>query len=390
MSCTNPMIGVPYGNKVGMLLMSPLDFIKRYCSKFYLEKYYDAESESERFEFYTSHLTSHLYEHKFDYMDKLSGRTYKLSPMYIPCGKCLGCRLDYSREWANRNQMESLTHDKESNFFVTLTYDDYHLVPGSSFQRFDDQDGETVYNPHYVETENFTLVPEHCQKFMKSLREAGERLKGWKDIRMFYCGEYGSQYGRPHYHFLLYNLPLDDLKIHKKTMRNDVLYNSPFLDFLWKKGFVVIAELNWQTCAYVSRYVMKKQTGGKMHKGYYNDIGLYQEFVRSSNRPGIGFDYYMQHMEQILEEDKIILPPINGEKHVVTPGRYFTKCVENSGRYDWMCKLSDNKLKRAQKADDMLQERHFVLGDDDALYFDDMAKFADKVHKHLELYRNNA
>ena len=27
-----------------------------------------------------------------------------------PCGKCIGCRLEYSRQWANRCVLESLMH----------------------------------------------------------------------------------------------------------------------------------------------------------------------------------------------------------------------------------------------------------------------------------------
>ena len=27
--------------------------------------------------------------------------------LLLPCGKCVGCRLEYSRQWANRLQLES-------------------------------------------------------------------------------------------------------------------------------------------------------------------------------------------------------------------------------------------------------------------------------------------
>lgn len=43
----------------------------------------------------------------------------------IPCGKCVGCRMEYSRQWANRCMLELEYHD--SAYFVTLTYDDYHV-----------------------------------------------------------------------------------------------------------------------------------------------------------------------------------------------------------------------------------------------------------------------
>lgn len=48
-----------------------------------------------------------------------------LRPIKLPCGQCLGCRLDYSREWAVRCTHEALLH--QENSFITLTYDDEHL-----------------------------------------------------------------------------------------------------------------------------------------------------------------------------------------------------------------------------------------------------------------------
>ena len=43
----------------------------------------------------------------------------------IPCGRCIGCRLERSRQWANRCMLELQYH--ESSYFVTLTYDDEHV-----------------------------------------------------------------------------------------------------------------------------------------------------------------------------------------------------------------------------------------------------------------------
>ena len=40
----------------------------------------------------------------------------------LPCGQCVGCRLERSRQWAVRCVHESQMHDFSS--FVTLTYND--------------------------------------------------------------------------------------------------------------------------------------------------------------------------------------------------------------------------------------------------------------------------
>ena len=60
----------------------------------------------------------------------------------VPCGQCYGCRLQYSREWANRCMLEASEYS--SNFFLTLTYDDEHL-PWSSY--FDKDTGELLSIP---------------------------------------------------------------------------------------------------------------------------------------------------------------------------------------------------------------------------------------------------
>lgn len=62
----------------------------------------------------------------------------------LPCGRCIGCRLEQSRQWATRIMHEAQLH--EHNSFVTLSYDDAHLPDGAS------------------------LVLEHQQKFLKRLR----------------------------------------------------------------------------------------------------------------------------------------------------------------------------------------------------------------------------
>lgn len=53
-----------------------------------------------------------------------------LSPIEVPCGKCIGCRLEYARQWSVR-----LIHEKQfyaESCFVTLTYDDEHVPKDGS------------------------------------------------------------------------------------------------------------------------------------------------------------------------------------------------------------------------------------------------------------------
>lgn len=68
---------------------------------------------------------------------------YKDKPLQVPCGRCIGCRLEKARQWAVRCMHEASLYDK--NCFVTLTYDE-------------------DYCPE-------SLIPEHFVLFMKRLRK---------------------------------------------------------------------------------------------------------------------------------------------------------------------------------------------------------------------------
>ena len=81
----------------------------------------------------------------------------------IPCGRCMECRLEYSRQWANRQMLEAATSD--NNWFLTLTYDDEHLPKNSQGYP--------------------TLVKNDVKKFMKDLREYYSYHYGISGIRFF-------------------------------------------------------------------------------------------------------------------------------------------------------------------------------------------------------------
>lgn len=48
----------------------------------------------------------------------------------VPCGCCVGCRLERSRQWAMRCMDEASLYD--SNSFITLTFNDEHLPSNRS------------------------------------------------------------------------------------------------------------------------------------------------------------------------------------------------------------------------------------------------------------------
>lgn len=225
----------------------------------------------------------------------------------IPCGQCIGCRLEYSRQWANRCMLEKEYHD--SAYFVTLTYDDLH-IPRSVYS--DPETGEAF--------ESLTLRKRDFQLFMKRLR------KRFSDdnIRFFACGEYGSETFRPHYHAIIYGLHIQDLKVYKRSFDGHTYYNSDSLSSCWNLGFAVVADVSWETCAYTARYVMKKAKG--QSKTFYDEHGLEPEFTLMSRKPGIGRQWYDDHPD-CYEYDKINISTLSGGRSFKPP-RYFDKLYD--------------------------------------------------------------
>ena len=58
---------------------------------------------------------------------------YTDMPVLVPCGQCIGCRLEKSRQWAIRCVHEATLHQK--NCFVTLTYNPQNLPSNGSLDK---------------------------------------------------------------------------------------------------------------------------------------------------------------------------------------------------------------------------------------------------------------
>lgn len=205
---------------------------------------------------------------------------YSDRPVSVPCGRCLGCRLERAREWAVRCMHEASLH--EANCFVTLTYDDAHVPKDGS------------------------LRPEDFVKFMKRLRH---RAPG---VRFVQCGEYGEKVGRPHHHALLFGADFRDRVFYRE--RNGVrLDTSQELGELWPFGFSTVGEVTFDSAGYVARYTLKKIGQESRVKE-----GRKEEYFTMSRRPGIGRGWIDRFMGDVYPSDELV---ING--HVTKPPRYY-------------------------------------------------------------------
>jgi len=195
--------------------------------------------------------------------------------MILPCGRCIGCRLERSRQQALRCWHEAQMNAENS--FLTLTY----------------RTDELLYLEDSVRP---SLYPRHLTLFWKRLRKEVPNAS----IRYFACGEYGGQSNRPHYHACLFGLDFKDKKFH--TIKNgNRLYRSDMLDHIWGHGNCLIGAVTFESAAYVARYICDKKLGED--STYYDEQGIEPEFVRMSRRPGIGAKWLDKYYPEVFPGD---------------------------------------------------------------------------------------
>lgn len=240
----------------------------------------------------------------------------------VPCGQCIGCRLDYSRQWATRCVLESIFH--EFNYFVTLTYADEHISHCYCLPSVDLATGEAFPSSRP------SLVYRDIVLFNKRLRAFFDRELNVQGIRFYGAGEYGPLNMRPHFHVIYFNFPLPDLYPWSKNFNGDILYRSDILESLWPFGFVTVGLVNWNTCAYVARYMTKKHKG--LDSDYYVEAGVHPEKSVMSRMPGIGYEYFSKNKEIFYKFDEIVLP--GDTVRTVRPPKYFDRLydIENHER----------------------------------------------------------
>jgi len=211
-------------------------------------------------------------------------------PLKLPCGKCVGCHLETGRQMAVRCVHEAQMHD--CNSFITLTYADDKLPSDGSIHR------------------------KHIVNFVKRLR-----FKFGNGIKVLYCGEYGGQTGRPHYHACLFGLDFPDRIAYGRDKEGTTLYTSPVLEQIWGFGNVTVGDVTFQSASYICRYVLKKAYSYDAFDKYVNkETGVYMtpEFIGHSRRPGLGYSWFMKYWRDIYPHDCVVF---NGRK-MRPPGYY--------------------------------------------------------------------
>lgn len=229
-------------------------------------------------------------------------------PVLVPCGKCIGCLRARAFNWSVRCTCESY-YFKEK-FFFTFTYDKEHLPSDRN------------------------LCRAHMQNFFKLLRYYFPDSK----IRYFYCGEYGEKRHRPHYHAIIYGLPIysSGLKYFATdtSKRGNINYCCPRISKIWEKGRVTFCDFTPATAAYVAQYTYGK-TSSKLSS--YVSTRVVKPFIGSSQRPSIGYLFFNEFHTKIYERG--YFKPFSDKEIIIRPIPYFNKLLEKEHKLEWFCKV---------------------------------------------------
>lgn len=194
--------------------------------------------------------------------------------IYHNCGRCPACCQNIRNDWVQRMKHEALTSD--GCLFLTLTFDDEHLGQNS-------------------------VEKEEVQKFMKRFRYYAKNK-----IRYFAVSEYGKQFGRKHYHIILYNTDLTDNPFYA------VSYDAKKGGFwcfcrAWQDlkqspiGHCFVKIPTDNDFAYTAKYITKSRQS-KQSKEYNRNNGKNPEFTLVSRCPGLGKKWLDFNFEKLLEK----------------------------------------------------------------------------------------
>lgn len=264
-------------------------------------------------------------------------------PQSLPCGRCIGCYAEYSRQWAVRIMDEASLHERNS--FLSLTYDDAHVPADGSLRKREFPD------------------------FMARLR----RWIAPRAVRYYHVGEYGGVTRRPHYHAVLFGEDFRESRVEVESKGDYPCWISSDLVKLWPLGFSMIGGVTPESAAYVSRYVLKRLKDlpesstpdaiRKYDKGLYERVdadtgevfSVVAEFATMSRRPGIGAGWLERFRSDVYPADERVVCG-----RVQAPPRYYDRRLEKMDPVLYAQVVHDRKARPVARPGDRSPERLHV------------------------------
>lgn len=272
----------------------------------------------------------------------------------LPCGQCIGCRLQRANEWATRCMHEAQLHTE--NAFATLTYEKLNTPSLShrDWQLFAKRLRKALTSKrhanniaiseslYYRRTRDQLESKTEPTKGNPPLQWAGERKAGEKfsptpQFKFYMAGEYGTRTKRPHFHACLFGINFTDRKHHITTAAGKRLYTSETLNEIWGHGFTTIGDVEYESAAYIARYICAKITGPNSEMFYQHvdaETGeitqLTPEYNKMSLAEGIGKKWLEQYKTDVYPHGQVFT---RGKPNRAP--RYYDKIYKNESPEDY-------------------------------------------------------
>lgn len=296
----------------------------------------------------------------------------------VPCGKCLHCRMTKMNEWVTRLYAEQ-AYSKYS-YYITLDYSPFdmsnEIAKALAFETAAVEHNININ--HSLGVHPLLLCRNHFDDFHKRLRKnTGIKYK------YFGCGEYGSKFGRPHFHIIIFsNEPFSESDFQDAwTIKGYKIGNVDFHDLVLNGTTCVNNKSNKFNSRYVFKYVCKyimksnfdfnKLATINFHKQYFNSTQTYYEetdtlfpesvqitdskilesnwkiyckkyspFISCSRRPAIGTAYLEKNISRFTQADFRLFGLSSDCK--VFPRYFLRKAKENSSSVRAISSDTDN------------------------------------------------
>lgn len=245
----------------------------------------------------------------------------------VPCGRCPECLKKRQNDWAIRIEKETdhILNNGGSCYFVSITYADNSL-------------------PFDEETGCVTLLKSDAQKFIETLKRRLIYYKQTK-IRYYLCGEYGDNFGRPHYHAMIW---LPGLQISAEELR-------PFIVDSWSNGIVLgVYPFSTRLALYIAKYSTKQY--GVDYDGMQPPFGL------MSLKPAVGSCWVNSNRDFYLKNEQPYLTDRTGVRYSLP--RYYKSrvyTIDGYNNYVNQC-IAQHDLKLQCKLD-FYQDTSFYMYD---------------------------
>lgn len=184
--------------------------------------------------------------------------TGETEPVFVlvPCNHCETCRKKKVESYRRRLLLESCNYSEEP-FFITLTIDPAHY-PTNPYSR--------------------PVITDMIQRFHKRLRRYLSYRGYSTNYKYFFVSEYGSRFGRLHFHGVIYGIhrdlydPIPNIWSDKDKF-NYISKFSHIIRNVWKLGFSRTDYCIDSTGAYAMKYI-GKSSKKKTYNWHSNNLSL--------------------------------------------------------------------------------------------------------------------